>query len=83
MECICGVLGEATALPVHLLRRLLAIEEQAKRVVRAEMWLKWARASAHAETDEDAWHGAIVSAADALRAERRKLAEMVGEGDET
>lgn len=63
------------------LERLLAIEEQAKRVARAEKWLRWAR-TADAETDDDAW-GAVVSAADTLRAERRKLAEMVGEGDET
>jgi hypothetical protein len=61
--------------------RLLAIEEQAKRVARAEKWLRWAR-TADAETDDDAW-GAVVSAADTLRAERCKLAEMVGEGDET
>lgn len=71
--------------------RLLAIEEQAKRVLRAEKWYKWA-CLAHLDAHqcartrtEDLWDVliALTEASDALDAECHKLAEMVGEGDET
>lgn len=62
--------------------RLLAIEEQAKRVARAERWHEWTRLAYRDVYGREA--GAAFDAArEAYLAERRKLAEMVGEGDET
>jgi chromosome segregation ATPase len=71
--------------------RLLAIEEQAKRVARAERWHEWAclaylDAHLSARTRTEDLRDALIAlneASDALDAERCKLAEMVGEGDET
>lgn len=71
--------------------RLLAIEEQAKRVARAERWHEWAclaHLDAHlsARTRTEDLRDALIAlneASDALDAECHKLAEMVGEGDET
>lgn len=71
--------------------RLLAIEEQAKRVVRAEKWYEWAclaHLDAHlcARTRTEDLRDVLIAlneASDALDAECHKLADMVGEGDET
>jgi hypothetical protein len=58
---------------------LRAIEEQAKRVARAERWHEWTR---HAYRNAYGCEAgaAFDMAREAYRAERRKLAEMVGEG---
>jgi uncharacterized coiled-coil protein SlyX len=69
--------------------RLLAIEEQAKRVARAERWHEWTRLAyldAHlsARTRTEDLRDALIAlneASDALDAECHKLAEMVGEGE--
>lgn len=64
-------------------RRLLAIEEQAKRVARAERWREWAERACLVCWDPgmgQALDEAYGEALDALAAERRKLAEMVGGG---
>lgn len=72
------------------LLRLYDVENQAKRVARAERWYGWAWL-AHREVwmvlmrsmEERTSLVALNEARDALDAERRKLAEMVGEGDES
>lgn len=70
-------------------QRLLLIEEQAKRVVRAERWHRWARRAHYGIAYGDPeWRGsgignAFALAIEGLDDERRKLTEMVGEGDES
>lgn len=73
--------------------RLLAIEEQAKRVARAEKWCEWARLAYlcgffggfewQGTDNQIVWESrnALDMTRVALKAERRKLAEMVGEGE--
>lgn len=79
------------------LERLLAIEEQAKRVARAEKWVSMADLALLDANESDLWNSrdtwkrarawenlcneAWTMACSGFQSERRKLYEMVGEGE--
>lgn len=78
VQMSCAKCIDAPPSMVVNVQRLLLIEEQAKRVARAGRWYEWA--SQAWELDKTQFKVAC-EAGKALVDERRKLAEMVGEGN--